>query len=101
MKMMKNRVEIEYCTQCGWLLRSSWMAQELLTTFVDEINELVLKPATGGIFIIQVNGQRVWSRKDDCGFPDITELKRRVRDVLAPDKSLGHIDRASDAPGSQ
>ena len=27
---MKPRVEIEYCTQCRWLLRAAWMAQELL-----------------------------------------------------------------------
>lgn len=91
---MNNTVEIEYCTQCGWLLRSSWMAQELLTTFVDEIDVLSLRPSTGGVFEILVNGRCVWSRKVDGGFPEITELKRRVRDVLAPNKDLGHIDQS-------
>lgn len=27
------RIEIVYCTQCRWLLRAGWTAQELLTTF--------------------------------------------------------------------
>ncbi|GAL65442.1 Rdx family protein [Jejuia pallidilutea] len=25
--------KIIYCTQCQWLLRATWMSQELLTTF--------------------------------------------------------------------
>ena len=90
---MSNRIEIEYCTQCRWLLRAAWMAQELLTTFDQEIAELTLKPGTGGIFEVRANGELVWSRKDEGGFPEITELKQRVRDRIAPDRNLGHADR--------
>ncbi|KAF0191296.1 MAG: hypothetical protein FD165_1892 [Gammaproteobacteria bacterium] len=89
---MKNAVEIHYCTQCRWLLRASWMAQELLTTFDQEITELTLRPGTGGIFEVFANGKRVWSRKEAGRFPDITELKQRVRDEIAADKDLGHAD---------
>lgn len=91
--MAKPRVSIHYCTQCRWLLRSAWMAQELLTTFQDEIGELALIPATGGLFEIRANDQLIWSRADEGGFPDIKELKQRVRDVIAPQKELGHSDR--------
>lgn len=90
---MKNKVEITYCTQCRWLMRSSWMAQELLTTFASEIDELSLKPGTGGIFKVYANNQLVWSRKEQNGFPEITKLKQLVRDVIAPERDLGHIDR--------
>ncbi|WP_281560737.1 SelT/SelW/SelH family protein [Thalassomonas sp. RHCl1] len=90
---MSNKVEIKYCSQCRWLMRSSWMAQELLTTFDQEISELSLQPGTGGIFEVIANGQRVWSRKEAGRFPEITELKQAVRDVIAPDRHLGHIDR--------
>lgn len=93
---MKNRVEIEYCTQCRWLLRAGWMAQELLSTFDGELDELVLKPGSGGIFAVTANGVPVWSRKQEGRFPEITELKQRVRDVVAPDKDLGHGDRKAD-----
>lgn len=92
---MKNTVDIHYCTGCRWLLRSAWMAQELLTTFEAEIGALTLHPGSGGIFEVWVNGERVWSRKDDGGFPEITTLKQRVRDQIAPERSLGHSDRAS------
>lgn len=90
---MANHVTIIYCTQCRWLLRASWMAQELLSTFDDELDELSLKPATGGIFEVYANGKRVWSRKEAGRFPEITELKQLVRDEIAPDRDLGHIDR--------
>lgn len=90
---MENKVEITYCTQCCWLLRASWMAQELLTTFDQEITVLSLVPGTGGIFEIKANGNLIWSRKEKNGFPEITELKQLVRDEVAPEKKLGHIDR--------
>ncbi|SFR43482.1 selenoprotein W-related protein [Marinobacter gudaonensis] len=96
---MTNKVDIHYCTGCRWLLRSAWMAQELLTTFEADISELSLHPGSGGIFEVWVNGERVWSRKDDGGFPEITVLKQRVRDQIAPERSLGHSDRKSaDSP---
>ncbi len=92
--MSDNVVEIAYCTRCRWMLRATWMAQELLTTFDSDIDRMVLSPGAGGIFEVHANGERVWSRAVDGGFPAITELKRRVRDRIAPDKSLGHADRA-------
>lgn len=88
-----SRVEIHYCKQCRWLLRAAWMAQELLTTFDEEITELTLRPGTGGVFEVSAGGKRVWSRKDAGRFPEITELKRLVRDEVAPEKDLGHADR--------
>lgn len=89
---MENRIEILFCTQCRWLLRATWMAQELLTTFDQEISELSLKPGTGGIFEIRANGVLVWSRKEQGRFPEITELKQLVRDLIAPGRDLGHTD---------
>ena len=87
------RVEIEYCTQCRWLLRAAWMAQELLTTFEADIGEVALVPGAGGVFEVRVGGMRLWSRHERGRFPDIKELKQLVRDVVAPGKSLGHTER--------
>ncbi len=87
------RVEIEYCTQCRWLLRAAWMAQELLTTFEQELREVALVPGSGGIFEVRVEGTTVWSRKERERFPDMKELKQLVRDRVAPEKELGHSDR--------
>lgn len=86
-------VEIEYCRQCRWLLRAAWMAQELLSTFEEEIAAVTLRPGTGGVFTVSVDGEAVWSRVDEGRFPEIAELKQRVRDRVAPGRQLGHVDR--------
>ncbi len=75
------------------MLRAAWMAQELLTTFEQELGEVALIPATGETFDVRVDGTLVWSRKDEGRFPESKELKQRVRDVVSPDKDLGHSDR--------
>ncbi|WP_456283293.1 SelT/SelW/SelH family protein [Microbacterium sp. JZ101] len=93
--MASPRIVITYCTQCRWLLRAQWYAGELLQSFEDEIGEVALVPATGGVFRIDVGEVDVWNRKRDGGFPEIADLKRRVRDLIAPGKSLGHADRAA------
>lgn len=94
------RVQIRYCTQCRWLLRAAWMAQELLTTFEAELNEVSLAPGTGGVFDVRINGDLLWSRAEQGRFPDIKELKQLVRDRVSPDKDLGHTDRAANkTPG--
>jgi selenoprotein W-related protein len=87
------RVEIRYCTQCRWILRAGWLAQELLSTFDTTLGEVALVPGTGGIFEVRVDGELVWSRKEQGRFPEAKELKQLVRDRVAPDRDLGHSDR--------
>lgn len=86
-------VAITYCRLCGWLLRASWMAQELLTTFAEELGSVTLIPDdTGGVFEVRLDGKLIWSRAEHQRFPDIKELKQLVRDQIAPERALGHSD---------
>ncbi|SQI35959.1 Uncharacterized protein conserved in bacteria [Rhodococcus coprophilus] len=80
------------------MLRAAWMAQELLGTFGTDLGEVALVPGTGGVFRIVAGDKVVWDRKEDNGFPDISVLKQRVRDVVDPGRDLGHADRR-DASG--
>ena len=91
---MKPTITIEYCPKCGWLLRAAYMAQELLTTFTDELQGVQLQPsAVSGRYTICIGEQMIFDRKVAGGFLEIKELKQLVRDVVAPGKSLGHADR--------
>lgn len=90
----KPHVTISYCIGCNWLLRAAWMSQELLSTFQDQLGGVTLIPGEiGGTFEITLDGNLIWERKRDGGFPDVKELKSRVRDCINPEQSLGHLDR--------
>eukprot|EP00957_Ditylum_brightwellii_P079740 6062567-Ditylum_brightwellii.AAC.1 len=92
-------ISIEYCTGCSWIARASWMAQEILTTFQDELDEVRLVPVRvgsgnnphgGNLFnfsdTVTLNGGVLWDRESKGYFPEMKELKRRIRDVLSPDR---------------
>ncbi|RYP41159.1 hypothetical protein DL767_001163 [Monosporascus sp. MG133] len=108
------RVTIRFCTQCKWMLRAAYFAQELLSTFSTSLGEVALQPSTGGTFVVELFFQGppsssstapepatparpqhrvIWDRGVDGGFPETKELKRRVRDAIEPGRNLGHVDR--------
>ena len=86
-------VEIEYCTQCRWLLRAAWLAQELLITFDADLKAVSLMPGTGGVFEVRLNSAVLYSRKIEGRFPESKELKQLIRDVIAPERDLGHSEK--------
>ncbi|KAJ5920124.1 hypothetical protein N7516_010982 [Penicillium verrucosum] len=100
------RISIQFCTQCRWMLRAAYFAQELLSTFSTDLGEVALVPKTGGVFTVTIwHGMMVegeittqesilWDRKRDGGFPEVKALKSLVRNVIAPNRDLGHTDRA-------
>ncbi|KAM0799351.1 Rdx family-domain-containing protein [Usnea florida] len=112
------RVTIRFCTQCKWMLRAAYFAQELLSTFSTSLGEVSLMPAIGGVFTVDIthalaqdhevaNGQRptiqtlrLWDRKAEGGFPEVKKLKQLVRNVVDPNRDLGHVDRSHDGKGS-
>ena len=91
---MKPTITIEYCPKCNWMLRSAFFAQELLSTFSDDVLSINLQPSEiGGKFNIRINEEEIFDRKSAGGFPEIKELKQLVRDKITPEKDLGHSDR--------
>jgi selenoprotein W-related protein len=75
------------------------MGQELLSTFAEELGSVTLIPDdTGGVFEIRIDGKLLWSRSERGRFPEIKELKQRVRDEVAPERDLGHVDKKDETP---
>lgn len=87
---MAGRIEITYCTKCRFMLRASWLAQELLTTFEDELTEVVLKPGSGGIFEVMLDGETIATNRETKQMPEPGVVKRLVRDRIAPERRIGH-----------
>ncbi len=95
---MKPTISIEYCPKCGWMLRAAYMAQELLTTFTHDVYGVLLQPSeVSGSYIIYIDGKEIFNRTQAGRFPEIKELKQLVRDVVAPEKSLGHSEASNPA----
>ncbi len=91
---MKSTITTQYCPKCNWLLRAAYTAQELLTTFVDDIKAVQLRPSeTAGIYAIFINDNLIFDRKEAGHFIEMKVLKQLIRDVVNPIKSLGHADK--------
>lgn len=93
--MPAPRLEIEYCTQCRFVLRAAWLAQELLMTFGQRLGEIALVPGAGGVFEVRLDGVTIFSRREAQRFPESKELKQAVRDRIAPGLDLGHSDQSN------
>lgn len=77
------------------MLRAAYMAQEVLSSFTDEIHGVMLVPSEiAGRYTVRVADQEIFDRKRAGRFPEIKELKQLIRDLVAPDKSLGHSDKS-------
>lgn len=69
------------------------MAQELLVTFEKDLGEVALRPGSeAGIFDVWLGNKRIWCRSEVGRFPELKEIKRKIRDVVEPERSLGHSD---------
>jgi selenoprotein W-related protein len=88
--MSGPRVTITYCRKCGFLLRATWMAQELLSTFADDLGEVAVVPGSGGIFEVALEGEVIATNRDHAPMPDPSVVKRAIRDRIAPDRTIGH-----------
>ena len=91
--MPTPRVEIRYCSQCRFILRATWLAQELLFTFAEDLGEVALVPGKGGVFEVMLDQEMLFSRAQEGRFPESKELKQLIRDRIDPGRGLGHSDR--------
>ena len=88
--MASPRIEIHYCTQCKFMLRAAYLAQELLTSFEKELGEVALVPSSGGIFEVTLDGETLATNRETKRLPEAGEVKRLLRDRIAPERTIGH-----------
>lgn len=74
----RPRIAIAYCRRCGFTARALWIAQELLAAFDARIEAVELRPSGGGIFAVLLDGETVFSNRDEGRFPEPRELKEAL-----------------------
>ena len=67
-------LSIEYCNVWNYLPRAASMATKLLEKYGDEINQLSLIPAGGGVYEVQKDGKLIFSKKSLDRFPELDEI---------------------------
>ena len=55
----------------------------------------LLPSKEGGIFQILLNDKIIWDRKIDGNNLDLKLIKQKVRDIISPNKDLGHSDKTT------
>ena len=115
-KVYNTHVAIRYCEGSGYLLRAAYYGQELLTTFCDgELDAISLQPIKNenendGAFSVQlltrdeantVKTLVLWDKLVSENFPQVKELKRMIRDVVTPEKDLGHSEATTSSKNSE
>ena len=86
----KPIVSIEYCTVCNFLARAAWLAQELLAAHGDDVARLTLVPGRGGVFVVRIDGEVVFSQKDAGRYPEPREIKDALRAKLGLEPTPRH-----------
>ena len=89
----KPPITIVYCSQCRFVLRATWLAQELLFTFGRDLESVKLVPGEEGIFKVSLDEEVIFERAAMGRFPESKELKQLIRDRIDPERDLGHSDR--------
>ena len=88
--MATNTIKIKFCNKCKWFSRAVWIMQEIFNTYENDISKYELVPADHGLFEIYCNENLIFSRKEESGFLEIKIIKQRIRDVIDPNRELGH-----------
>ncbi len=64
------------------------------STTINDLDPSSISVATRTEEVVVVQETLLWDRKTEGGFPETKELKSRVRNVIQPDRDLGHVDRS-------
>jgi selenoprotein W-related protein len=79
-------IEIEFCVPCDLRAEAVAAVTELLASWVHEIRELRLVPATGGRFEVSVNGVPLFSKAELGRTPEPGELAILFGEVMAAEE---------------
>ena len=69
-----EHVKIEFCMRWNYAPKAASLAEELFNHFRHNIKKLELVPASGGVFEITVDGEKIYSKKETGVFPQPEDI---------------------------
>ena len=77
-----KKLSIEYCTAWGYLDKAVSLAQKLLKENKNAISSLELIPSSGGVYVVHLNEELLFSKKETHRFPNEYEVENLVTEKL-------------------
>jgi selenoprotein W-related protein len=71
-------IRVEYCVECNYLQRATWMVTEILADIADSVARVEIVPGHMGAFEWSVDGQTVFSKNETGRFPELDDLKATI-----------------------
>lgn len=90
--MQKNNLDIRLCPKCKWLFRATWISQELYNLLESDLESIKLVQSDSGVFEVYCKKNIIFSRHVEKVFIDIAIIKQRLRNLIDPERDLGHTD---------
>lgn len=75
----KHTVTIEYCVPCDYSARALQVAGELVRNYQHLLDNLVLEMGSKGVFAVRVNGDTIFSKRQEGRHPAEGEVLKRFR----------------------
>ena len=79
--MKGYEVKVEFCMMWHYAPKAASLAAELFTNFRQPIKAMELIPASGGIFEVAVNGEKLYSKNDTGLFPKAAEVISKMESL--------------------
>lgn len=76
---MNYKLSIEYCTSWGYLPEAVGLTKFLLGTYKDDFEEIKLIPSSGGVFLVTLNDEVIYSKKETGRFPRNEEIEKKLK----------------------
>ena len=73
-----RRLEIEFCTKCRFQGRAFWLARELFDVVPELVDEIALRPSSGGVFTVRYDESTVWELATAGRFPEPKDIREAM-----------------------
>ena len=75
---MGYKLSIEYCTSWGYLSEAVGLTKFILGTYKDDFEAVQLIPSAGGVFLVTLNDEKIYSKKEKGRFPRNEEIEEHL-----------------------
>ena len=86
-----RRLEIEFCTKCRFQGRAFWLARELFDVVPELVDEIALRPSSGGVFTVRYSDATIWELAAGGRFPEPKDIREAMLAAVGQPPRIKHL----------